>query len=305
MPAEKSRRGSGRGDAKQSGQPVHQRDGELAGGQQREDTERHQRPIGYTICPRHRQQTSGEQHREQRHRTQVQQQGRSAGPAPQSRGQGKARMRGAFQLEPALVDQVVPDVRRPVCAALPGCTRPRQLDGAARYRVLGESADPCDFLDDVAVAVTAREIHRDVGGARVRAQGLLDHAHGLDELAPVHRPEKAQTADAVAYRDLVGRLLLVAGAHQLLDAQAGLGQLLLDPRQRQGQCEALSLQAAREFRNEGAVIGGFDRAMSAITRIRFFGSSRATSVNRRAQSTATSDPACQRRRVPRHGAGFR
>ncbi len=234
----------------QSGQPVHQRDCELAGGQQREDAERHQRPIGHTVCPRRRQQTAGEEQREQRYRAQIQEQGRSAGPAPESRGQGKARPRGAFQLGPAPVDQVVPDVRRPVVVPLPGRARPRKLDGAAGHRVLGEPTGLRDLLDDVAIAVAAGEIHRGVGRARVRAQGLFDHAHGLDEIAPVHRPEKAQTADAVADRDLVGRLLLVAGAHQLLDAQARLGKLLFDPRQRQGQCGPLSLQAARKLRHE-------------------------------------------------------
>ena len=40
---------------------------------------------------------------------------------------------------------------------------------------------------------------------------------------------------------LIGRLLLIAGAHRLFDAQARLGQLLLDPGQRQGQGGALPL----------------------------------------------------------------
>ena len=40
--------------------------------------------------------------------------------------------------------------------------------------------------------------------------------------------------------------------HQLLDAQARLGQPLLDPGQRQGQSGAVPLQAAREFRDKSA-----------------------------------------------------
>jgi hypothetical protein len=96
--------------------------------------------------------------------------------------------------------------------------RPRKLDGAGSHRFLRESAGLRDFLHDVAVAVTAGEIHPGVRRARVGAQGLIDDAHGLDERAPVHRPEIAKTTDAVADGDLLGSLLLVARVHQLLDA---------------------------------------------------------------------------------------
>jgi hypothetical protein len=42
------------------------------------------------------------------------------------------------------------------------------------------------------------------------------------------RPQIPQTADAVAHRDLAGRLLLILVAHQKLDGQAGLGQALFN-----------------------------------------------------------------------------
>ena len=234
----------------QGGQPVHQRHRELAGGQQREDAERRQCPIVQVVRLRFHQQACADECRDQCDRAQVQQQGRSACRAPQRSPRGKARLRGVFKVGQAPVDQVETHVRRSVAVSVAdrACTRKR--DGAAGDRVLGNPARFRHMLDDMAVAVAAGEIHRRVGRRRILAQGMFDHAHGLDELAPVHRAEKAQAANAVADGDLVGGLLLGSRTHQLLDIQTGLGQLLFDPGQGQGQGGALPLQAARQFRDE-------------------------------------------------------
>ena len=89
-----------------------------------------------------------------------------------------------------------------------------------------------------------------------------------------------EAADRVADRDLVGRLLLRFGADQLLDRPAGLGETLLDPGERQREGRTTSLQAACKFGDERSLtIGGFERAMSAITRIRLFGSLSAISIS--------------------------
>ncbi|MEW5317292.1 MAG: hypothetical protein WDW38_008603 [Sanguina aurantia] len=55
--------------------------------------------------------------------------------------------------------------------------------------------------------------------------GLLDAAGLLDEVAPVDRRERAQAADAVADRDLVGGLLLRIQLHQVLDRLARIDSL--------------------------------------------------------------------------------
>ncbi len=85
----------------------------------------------------------------------------------------------------------------------------RQLDGMARHGLLGHPAGLRDLLDHVAVAVTTGKIHSGVGLTRIRAQGRFDQAHALDELAPVHGAEQAQTADAITDGDLIGSLLPV------------------------------------------------------------------------------------------------
>ena len=128
------------------------------------------------------------------------------------------------------------------------------------------------------VAVTGGKIHLAVDAAGILTQGLLDNAHRLDELAPVHRPQETEAADAVAHGDLIGGLLLVLRLHQLLDRQAGLGEPLLDPGERQGQGGPLPCNRRASSATNELTIGGFDRAMSAITRIRLFGSFSAISV---------------------------
>ena len=129
-------------------------------------------------------------------------------------------------------------------------SRLRELDRAPRYLSFGEGTPLRNLFDRMTIAVTASKIHLAIGAARIFAQASLDDTHGFDELAPIHPPQEAQTADAVANGYLVGSLLLVSRLHQLLDSQPGLGKHLLDPGQRQCQSEALSLQPAREFRYE-------------------------------------------------------
>ncbi len=123
-------------------------------------------------------------------------------------------------------------------------------EGLARHVELRRGAALRDLLDRVPVAVAAGEVHRGIHG--ILAQRTLDHAHGLDELAPVGRPQQAQAADAVAHRHLVGGLLLGLGLHQLLDGRPGFGKPLLDPGERQRERGALPLQPARQLGDERA-----------------------------------------------------
>ena len=126
----------------------------------------------------------------------------------------------------------------------------RQLDGLARNVAFGERAALRDLLDDVPIAVAGREVHPAVEPARIFPQLLLDGAHRLDKLAPVHRTQKAQAADGIADRDLFAGLFLRFHLDQLLDRLARLGKSLLDPREGQGERCAVSLQQARQLGDE-------------------------------------------------------
>ena len=135
-------------------------------------------------------------------------------------------------------------------AAWAGRVPLRKLNRCARHRTLGQATVLRRLLDDVAIAITRGKIHPAVNAADVLTQDLLDRAHGLDKLAPVHRAEQAETRDAVADGNLVGGLALVLRLDQLLDRRAGFRKALLNPGERQGQGGALPLQPARQFRHE-------------------------------------------------------
>ena len=110
-------------------------------------------------------------------------------------------------------------------------------------------------------------------------RSTLDDADGLDELAPVDRAQEAQAADAVADRNLVRRLLLVLELDQLFDRQMRFREPLFDPGQCQGQGRRFVPADRRASSATNALpIGGDDRAMSAMTRIRLFGSRSAISI---------------------------
>ena len=113
-------------------------------------------------------------------------------------------------------------------------------------RLMADTADK-NMIDKDEYPQTAELEARCV---RILAQLLVDHTHRLDEFAPVHRPQEAQAADAVAHRHLVFGLLPDLRLHQVFDGPTGFGEPLFDPGERQCQGGALPLQPARQLRNE-------------------------------------------------------
>ena len=234
------------------GEPVHQRDRQPAGAQEGEGAEQGERPVLQPAGMRLRQQYPGKKDRQQRDRAQIDVQGKPVRHPPKGLENGQVRSRLPFQPRQSLIDKVEPDVRRAVTRPAPGRALAGQQDRLARHDDFVQPASLRDLLDTVAVAVAGGEIHPAVRSPRVLAQNLVDGAHRLDEGAPVHRSQEPEAADAVADGNLVGGLLLVLRPHQLLDRQVGLGKPLFDPGERQRQRGALSLQPAREFRDERA-----------------------------------------------------
>ena len=141
-------------------------------------------------------------------------------------------------------------MHRAVVAVRRGDACARQRDRALGDFVLRERAAPGDLLDRVAIQVARGEIHRRVDARRILAQHLVDHADRLDELAPVGRSQKAEAADAVADRDLVGGLPLAFRLHELFDRLTFFGQALLEPGERERQRRSLTLQAPRQLGDE-------------------------------------------------------
>ncbi len=141
----------------------------------------------------------------------------------ESDGYRRARLRRSPELGQAFINEVETNMCRAIVSVCRGCAFVSQPDRLACNFALGERAGLGYVFDHVTVAVACRKIHFAVYSAGIFAQRLLDHAHGLDELAPVHGTEKSEAADGIADRHLVGGLLLVLRLHQLLNCQAGLG----------------------------------------------------------------------------------
>ena len=64
-----------------------------------------------------------------------------------------------------------------------------------------------DLLHGVAVVVAGGKVHRRVHACRVVAQDAVDGTDLFEDGAPVEAREKAEAADGVGHRHLVGRLL--------------------------------------------------------------------------------------------------
>ena len=241
---------------KQSRKPVHQRYRQLAGAQRGDDAGRGEQPAAQSACVRLAEQPSREYCRQEHDGSQVQDQRKPQARLAQGSHGGPANLCRLLELGQPFVREVVTNMRRASGADSDARDQRarralvRQLDRFARDVAFRQAAHLCEFFDGVPVAVARREIHRRVNPDRVFAQFLFDHAHRFDELAPVHRPQEAQAADAVADGDLARGLALRFHLDQVLYRHAFFGEPLLYPCQRQREGRALSLQAPREFRHE-------------------------------------------------------
>jgi len=84
---------------------------------------------------------------------------------------------------------------------------------------------------------------------RILTQDVLDNAHPLDKLAPVHRPQKSELP-ICCYGNLIGGQLLALRTVQLLDRQAGSESRCSIQVSGSAKSGALPLQPARKFRDK-------------------------------------------------------
>jgi hypothetical protein len=142
-------------------------------------------------------------------------------------------------------------VRRAAAGRLAG-TVLGQLHRLASHVVLGQPAAAGDAFDRVPIAVARPEIHLRIDARRIASERLLDQTVVADELPPVVGIQEPQAADAVPDRDLVGRLGLPFGTHQLLGRQALIGQAMFEPTVGKSEVRVLTLQMPRQLGQERA-----------------------------------------------------
>ncbi len=169
-------------------------------------------------------------------------------------------VRGFLQRRAPLVDQVVAYVRAPRVArvALAGAVRggrgpargdvrAREFHRLERDVLFSHSRAFCDPLDHVPIAIARGEVHPGVVTRRVVTQDRLHAAATLDERAPVHPPDRAQTRDAVGHHELRERQPLGRACDRILRRHPLLVDPLLEPDQgrERSRTEAKLMEEAR------------------------------------------------------------
>ena len=158
----------------------------------------------------------------------------------------------ALELPAAAADQVIADVRAARVGRLRRATCRARSTLLSATRSWPSPVGTGQFLDRMAVAVAAAEVHPAVDAGRIALQHLLDQADALEELAPVERRDQPQAADQVRHRRLLGRLVLPFGADRVLD---GLRRAPRAPRR--ARCRsatrvgAVFARALQQSRDEG------------------------------------------------------
>ena len=187
---------------------------------------------------------------EQHHRREVQEEAERTRYPGDAHHERHLAVHGALEGRPALVDEVVADVGRPVVDTRLALRRLSEKDRSLRHFQLAVSAAAGNGLDGVPVAVAGEEILVGVDPGRVEAQHGFHQAQVLDEPPPVEGRDEAETADAVGYGDLVGCRAATGDFQELDCAQTLVGKLMLEPGLDESERRALSLKPGVEVLDE-------------------------------------------------------
>ena len=236
----------------QRGEPVHHRHGQLAGTQQEYEGKENEFPtlnfklLGLPHKP------EGGRHGERPDATRIERQWKAVNAPFHDPSPGPPHVHLTPQHKSSLVDQIKADVGCPVSASLLPGAGLGQMDGLSRHVRFRDLAVPGKELDRMTIAIAGRKIHRAINISRVGAQSLLHKTQALHEVLPVHCTQETKAGNAVADRNLVGRLALTLQVDQLLDGQPLFNEPLFEPVTGEMQHRTLSRQALAEFRHERA-----------------------------------------------------
>jgi hypothetical protein len=248
------------------GQPLHERDGHVAGGQEQEEGHRRLHPRGRAVPPGVGDAEPGEEQGEDGDRAEVGAGGVAEHEAPHALAQPRPVGHVRLQVPAALPDEVVADVGgavRDPCA-LRGL--PRALHRAETDAHLGLARGVRELFHGLAVAVAAQEVHASVPAGRILLEHALHEAHRFEVLAPVQGRAQAQAGDHVRHRHLRRRLPLVLAADGVFRSDVLRGQVLFHRRAHRAQARPVLADALQDLDDERGVEDGGQRGHRALAR---------------------------------------
>ena len=232
-------------------QPVGKPQPQVRSADQRRQRQQQQGQPGSVVLLRPAQEQQRGRQRDEPHRGKIAHQRKPPPQLVEHDGRRTPHSGDPFQRWTAAIDQIMAHVRRAAAGRLAG-TVLGQLHRLASHVVLGQPAAAGDAFDRVPVPVARPEIHLRIDARRIARERLLDQTVLADELPPVVGIQEPQAADAVPDRDLVGRLGLPFGTHELLGRQALIGQAMFEPAVGKSKVRVLPLQMPRQLGQERA-----------------------------------------------------
>ncbi len=241
------------------GQPLHERDGHVAGGQEQEQRHRRLHPRGRAVPSRISDPEAGDEEGEDGDRAEVGAGGVAEHEAPHALAQPRPVGHVRLEVPAALADEVVADVGGAVTdpCALRGL--PRALHGAEADAHLGLARRVRELFHGLAIAVAAQEVHASVPAGRILLEHALHEAHRFEVLAPVEGRAQAQAGDHVRHRHLRRRLALVLAADGVFRSHVLRGQVLFHGRAHRAQARAVLADALQDLDHERGVEDGGQR----------------------------------------------
>ena len=145
---------------------------------------------------------------------------------------------------------------------------PGEIHRGRRDLLLGSSGPAGEPLDHVPVLIARLERHPGIGPRRVAAERRLEHALRLDEIGPVHPPQRAEAGDAVRHHHLGEGEPLGGAGGGLLGAVALVVQPAIEPGHRGGaglELAELRAQPRDELGGQRGVVA--DEAMEGVDQL--------------------------------------
>ena len=147
----------------------------------------------------------------------------------------------------SVVDEVVADMGVPIGARSAGHCLASAFNGPQRDPYLRVAVWRREFLNGLALTISAEKVHPSVRAGGIALQHLFDETHRLDVLAPIDRRAEAQAGNGIGERDLVRRLPLMFAANRGFGSRLARREVLFDRHADRRQAKTVFANAVQEL----------------------------------------------------------